>query len=96
MGNYRLYWEFHKSTIVINWTFSIALSALSTPWLFPVLTMTGGPLISLLYKEIARNNEYYFYYNRSISKVNLIAISLVLNVLVGIILLFILPKCQIF
>jgi len=96
MENFRLYWEFHKSTIVINWAFSIALSVSSSPLLLPVLTMTGGPLISLFYKEISRNNEYYFYYNRSISKVNLIAISLGLNVFVGFILLFIMSKCQIF
>jgi len=96
----RLYWTFHKSTIVINWAFSIALSVLIPPLLlpvlFPVLTMTAGPLISLLYKEISRNNEYYFYYNRGITKVNLIAISLALNMLPGLILLFIMSKCQIF
>ncbi len=97
MDNVRLYWEFHKSTLIINWTFSIAFSMiLFSPLLIPIVSMTGGPLISIFYKEISRKNEYYFYYNRGISKLNLVAISLILNVLFGVVLLFIISKCQAF
>ncbi len=49
--------------------------------------MTGGPILSIFYKEISKKNEYYFYYNRGISKVNLIAFSMILNMLTGIILI---------
>jgi len=83
----RLYWEFHKSTLAINWAFSVALSVLSSVWLLPVLSMTVGPLIVFLYKEIARSNQYYFYYNRGISKTGLIAASMGLHVVFGVVLL---------
>ena len=97
MDNVKLYWEFHKSTLIINWTFSFAFSMiLISPLLIPIVSMTGGPLISIFYKEISRKNEYYFYYNRGISKLNLIIISLILNILIGLVILFIVSKCQTF
>ena len=97
MQNFRLYWEFHKSTLLINWTASIALALLTmSPFVFPISTMTGGTFFSLLYKEFTAKNEYYFYYNRGISKINLMVINLTLNILLGLILLYIILKCQIF
>jgi len=56
--------------------------------------MTGGPLLSLFYKEISRKNEYYFYYNRGISKLNLIVVSMALNVLTGIVLKMIISNVK--
>lgn len=95
MENFRLYWEFHKSTLLLNWVASIALALLTmTPIYFPVATMTGGPFISLLYKEITARNEYYFYYNRGIPRINLIIFSMTLNILLGVILTYIVLKCQ--
>jgi len=95
MENFRLYWEFHKSTLLINWVASIALALLTmTPLYFPIATMTGGPFISLFYKEITAKNEYYFYYNRGISKINLMVVNIILNILPGIILTYIVLKCQ--
>lgn len=96
MNQFRLYWEFHKSTLSINWAFSVVLSVLSSVWLLPVLSMTAGPLISFLYKEIARSNEYYYYHNRGISQVGLIAASLGLHVFTGVFLLIIMKACLIF
>ncbi|NOU47073.1 MAG: hypothetical protein HOO86_08430 [Bacteroidales bacterium] len=88
MDTIKLYWEFHKSTLIINWLFSMAISLLGFPFvIFPIVTMTGGPFLSLFYKEIAHKNEYYFYYNRGISKLNLIIVSMIANILTGIILL---------
>lgn len=95
MDNLRFYWEFHKSTLIINWAFSIAFSMiLSIPLLMPIMSMTGGPLISLFYKEVSRKNEYYFYYNRGISKISLIVVSLVFNALVGVILISIIQHAK--
>lgn len=102
MNNIKFYWEFHKSTLIINWAFSlgfsfIILSSLTIQSLIipmTIMSMTGGPLISIFYKEITRNNEYYFYYNRGISKINLIIASLILNVLVGAILISIIHNVK--
>ncbi|WP_160111129.1 hypothetical protein [Dysgonomonas sp. Marseille-P4361] len=40
-----------------------------------------GLPFTLLYKELARKNEYYFYQNAGISKVNLIAFTFMLYIL---------------
>ena len=95
MDNIRFYWEFHKSTLIINWAISVGFSMILLSLLsIPVMSMTGGPLISIFYKEISRKNEYYFYYNRGISKIKLIVVSLILNVLVGIILISIIQNAK--
>lgn len=95
MDRIRLYWEFHKSTVILNLVFSVVLSLIVFPLFFtvlPISLMTGGPILSLFYKEISHKNEYYFYYNRGISKINLIITSMFLNVLTVLILLFIISN----
>ena len=47
--------------------------------------MTGGFFLAAYYFEIARKNEYYFYYNLGVSKTKLILFAYTLH------LLFILP-----
>lgn len=95
MKKAAIYWEFHKSTLLINWVFSAVIATVVSPWLFPVITMTGGPLLSLFYKELSRNKDYFFYYNLGITKVKLIAISMVFNVITGLLLLLIISQWQI-
>jgi len=90
MSKLALYWEFYKSTLVVNWIFSIAISLILLPTFFTTLSisvMTGGPLLSLLYKEISSKNEFYFYYNQGVSKVRLVISCMILNILVGLILI---------
>ncbi|MDP2721382.1 MAG: hypothetical protein Q8O72_01380 [Bacteroidales bacterium] len=90
MENLKLYWEFHKSTLLVNWLFSVAFSMiLVSPVLIPVMSMSGGPLLSIFYKQLAHKNEFYFYYNQGISKIKLIVVSLILNVIVGLFVLII-------
>jgi len=97
MQKVRLYWEFHKSTLFLNWVVSLISILLTKSFLFvPITMMTVGPFLSLFYKEISSKNEYYFYYNRGISKINLIVVNLILNILTGLILLYIFFKCQVF
>ena len=95
MNKISIYWEFHKSTLLINWVFSVVIATIVSPWLFPVVTMTGGPILSLFYKEMSRKKEYYFYYNLGITKMNLMVISMVFNLVTGLLLIFILSLCQI-
>jgi hypothetical protein len=97
METIRLYWTFHKSTLTLNLLFSFAISLILAELFFkvlPISIMTGGPLLSLFYKEISRKNEYYFYYNRGISKLNLIVVSMALNVLTGIVLKMIISNVK--
>jgi hypothetical protein len=61
MQNLRLYREFCKTTLLINWGASTALAILTmSPLAFSIVTMTGGTLISLLLKELTAKNEYYY------------------------------------
>jgi hypothetical protein len=92
MNKIKLYWEFYKSTLFANLLFSVVISLIVFPLFFtilPIVIMTGGPVLSLFYKEISQKNEYYFYYNRGISKISLILSNMFLNVLTGLILLFV-------
>jgi hypothetical protein len=87
MSKVKLYWTFFKSTITISIAFSFILALTVYPLfftVFPVALMTGGPIISLFYKEFFRRNEYYFFYNRGILKINLLTMTLVFHFLFGI------------
>jgi hypothetical protein len=70
------------------------LISMVKPFLFftilPIALMSGGPILSLLYKEYTHKNEYFFYYNRSISKINLIFSSIFFSVLLGVLVQFML------
>jgi hypothetical protein len=47
--------------------------------------MSAGFLMILLYQEQTHKTEYYFYYNKGISKLRLILVSGLLNVTLGLI-----------
>lgn len=90
MNKLKLFWEFHKSTLVLSWSFSIALSVITLNYIILLITsMTAGPIISLFYKELTSKNEYYFYNNNGISKIKLILVSYSFHILLGLLLLLI-------
>ena len=83
-----IYWFFYKSTLTVNLTVSFAIGFLGIIWggtfmAFPVSFTTVGLFFALLYKETVCPNEYYFYYNRGISKIKLISICLLVNIVVS-------------
>jgi len=88
-----MYWAYYKSTIVVNLCVSVAIVLIAnflygadlSIYLFAVSIAFIGPSFAFLYKEIVRPLEYYFYYNRAISKIKLIAFCLTVNVLLAII-----------
>ncbi len=93
MSKLNLYWAFFKSTFTISFFFSFILALIMYPLfftVFPIALMTGGPIISLFYKELFRRNEYYFFYNRGIAKIKLLSISLVFHFTFGLIVFIIL------
>jgi hypothetical protein len=103
MVKIKLYWAFFKSTLIMNMAVSFFISFIvyfslkemseNPPAflnLYIKICIFGGPLISFYYKEITRKPEYYFYYNKGISKLNLIIATLLIYILLGFILLNIL------
>ena len=55
--------------------------------------MASGAFLSLFYKELSRKNEYYFYYNRGITKLKLWSLTLLLNFFFGLTVYHILELC---
>lgn len=90
MNKLKLYLEFHKSTLVLSWAFSIAVSIFTLNLIIMLIaSMSAGPIIGILYKEMSHKNEYYFYANNGISKNSLILVSFSLHIFLGILLLLI-------
>lgn len=52
--------------------------------------MTAGTLVSLFYKEVSNKNEYYFYNNLGITRVSLITVNVALNIITGLIFMWVL------
>ncbi len=78
---------FYKVLLLINLGFSTAISVIIFPiflQIFPLAFLTGGIVIGILYIELSKNNQYYFFYNLGLSKKSLISFSVVINTLIGI------------
>jgi len=91
----RLLVIFYKSTLLLSTSFAamMAIFTLLSPALFipmfAVAFMTGGTILSLLYKELSRKHEYYFYYNLAITKTTLFLTCALTNILLGMLLIVI-------
>ena len=95
---YKMYWAFYKSTVTINLVVSLMVSlvvlmispVLASITVFAIGYVTFGLFFSFLYKEVVRPKEYYFYYNRGISKIKLIVFCILVNCLLSTLILIIL------
>ncbi|GHU71635.1 hypothetical protein FACS189450_08000 [Spirochaetia bacterium] len=93
----KLYFQFFKSTIVLNWSLSIALAVLgyiisgenTVIYSFALFLMSVGFIFSILIKESTFSNkdEYYFYYNFGITKIKLFITCELLNVILGLLII---------
>ncbi len=84
---FLLFWEFYKSTLLINLPLSILIYLLTFNLTFFFNSfILIGLLGSILFKENYRKNEYFFYFNNSFSKAELFAYCLILNIILSIIL----------
>jgi len=52
---------------------------------FGAFLLSAGTVITLLYKETSKQHEYYFYYNKGLSKSMLILSCVIGNIFIGII-----------
>ena len=89
MANWRIFFAFYTSTVIVCYVVScmVAFVALlvRVPFFvtFSISIVTVGLLMSLLYKEISCPEQYYFYYNRGISKMRLYAFCGIINMVIG-------------
>ncbi len=82
-----LFWEFYKSTLLINLSLSILIYLLT----FDLVSFFNsfifiGLFGNILFKENYRKNEYFFYYNNNFSKIELFVCCLILNIILSIVL----------
>lgn len=85
----RLLFTFYRSTLALNWGFSLACSIIvfvQFPKVLPISLMTSGSLLSFYYKSLSRKADYFFYYNRGISKIQLFLFTILMNGCLGAIL----------
>jgi hypothetical protein len=83
---------FYKSTLLFNIACGVILGAINFQLFFVAFGfgfLSAGTVISLLYKEISKQHEYYFYYNKGISKQTLILTCAIANLVIGILLIII-------
>ena len=84
-----MYWFFYKSTFTVNLVVSFLIGLISlmiSPVsvcinVFAISLVSSGLFFAFLYKEIVCPHEYYFYYNRGISKLKLILFCVLVNAL---------------
>ena len=82
----KLLFIFYRSTLALNWSASLGFAFVVFPKfsiILPVMLMTAGSLLSIWYKDLSRNNDYYFYYNRSLGKAQLMLFAVLMNLLTG-------------
>ncbi len=70
---------FYKSTLVINFAFSIIGFLFGGFNYLNIFVLSFGFVLSILFKEIYRKNEFLFYFNNGISKTRLIGLSFIFN-----------------
>ena len=81
---------FYKSTLTVNITSSVLLCIVGYPDIllaFGICFLSGGSILSLLFLEISKQNEYYFYYNKGLSKWTLLLSCFIINLFIGIMLI---------
>jgi hypothetical protein len=88
----KLFWNFFKRLFSLNLQVSVLFSILNFDKFLLTLgwsLMSSGFIISLLYHHLTHKMEYYFYYNQGISKIKLISVIYIVDILIGFILVLI-------
>ncbi|KJJ39277.1 hypothetical protein MB09_03240 [Aequorivita vladivostokensis] len=81
---YRAYWHFYKSIFPFIVAFSIlSILYLGILWGF-VLFITGGLIIGFIGFRTFYNEQFYFYFNLGITKWQLLKVSFLINLLIGV------------
>jgi hypothetical protein len=91
----RQYLIYNKQILKLSLTVSLLLTILIAPltpnsitisrviYSFLFTFITGGYLLGVFYYELARNREYYFFYNQGISKLQLLLASYIIHLLLS-------------
>jgi hypothetical protein len=95
----RLIIQYYKSLLLMNVIISICLGLMSLiigKYGFPICFMTGGYVLSILYYELSKQKQYYFYFNKGLSKQTLYITSFIINTILGIIIVLLIKLSWIY
>lgn len=81
--------EFYKSTFLITLSVSLLGLVFGGFEIFKIILVVFGFWISILMKEVNSKKEYLFYYNNGISKLKLLIISFLMNVVFSLLIIWI-------
>ncbi|MBC8600966.1 hypothetical protein H8784_04430 [Parabacteroides acidifaciens] len=95
MTRFRLYLAFFRSTLLISIVCGALFASLTDDFVSSVLLFipTFGLGMDLLYKELTRKEEYFFFYNQGICKAKLLTATFAIYALSCIILYQIIRLC---
>jgi hypothetical protein len=94
----KLRYLYYKEIFKINLLISICIGVVFLAfgyYGFPISFMTAGYFLSILYFETSKHDQYYFYYNKGLSRLDLYLSGLLINSLMGIV-FFVIIKLWIF
>lgn len=80
----RAYWQFYKSIFPFITAFSIVCISFGGLIWGLLLFASVGPFIGMLGFQIIYKEQLYFYYNLGITRLKLMGVSFVINLLLGI------------
>jgi hypothetical protein len=94
----RLIFHYYKELLLLNTVISICFG-LSTYILlkaygFPTAFMTAGYILSVGYFEMSKKKQYYFYFNRGLSKMQLYLTSFIINSVIGFLFVLTIMLCE--
>ncbi len=81
----RVFGIYYKKSLVINMVFSLAGAGIGSTLgyyffvSFSLSFMTSGYLLAVYLHELRHKRQYYLYYNKGISKLQLISYTFILN-----------------
>lgn len=81
---YRAYWHFYKSIFPFIAAFSFVCIAFGGLLWAQILFASLGPFIGMIGFKIVYKEQFYFYYNLGITRLKLLGISFLINLLLGI------------
>jgi hypothetical protein len=80
---------FYKSTLIITISISVLAGVFGGFETFKYVLVIFGFFISILIKEVNSKNEYLFYYNNGISKLQLLIYAYLMNFIFSIVLILV-------
>jgi len=83
----KVLFEFYKSTLLYSISIFILFLIFSKPFIAFFWGSIIGLLLVLFLKETNKNNDYLFYFNCGLTKVQLFGFSLILNLIITLIIL---------